>query len=98
MRLAGQCGQCFRPFGQIARLVKNPAFERERLIGTDAVSVRTQRANRERLGFGQLDGQILKRPVAGEIPIFESALVDLGRDALSLQSRRREQSAATFAR
>ncbi len=60
MRLAGQRGQCLRPFDQIARLVKDPAFERENLISPDAVSVRTHRANRERLGFGQFDRQIFE--------------------------------------
>ena len=90
MRLAGQRGQRLRTFGQIPRLVEDPAFERERLIGADAVSVRTHRANRERLGFSQFDRQIFKRPVAGEISIFKSALVDLRRDGLRFQSRRRK--------
>ena len=78
MRLAGQRGQRLRPFGQVAGLVKNPAFERERLIGADAMGVRTRRANRKRLGFGQLDGQIFKRPIAGEIAIFSPRSSTLG--------------------
>ena len=90
MCLARQRGQRLRPVGQIPRLMEDPALKRERLIGADAVSVGTHRANRERLGFGQLDRQIFERPVAGEIPIFESALVDLGRDGLRFQSRRPE--------
>ena len=90
MRLPGQRSQCLRAFGQIARLVKDPAFERKRLIGANAVSVRTQRANRKRLGFSQLDRQIFKRPIACEIPIFKAAFVDLRRDGLRFQSRRRK--------
>ena len=90
VRLPGQRSQCLRAFDQIARLVKDPAFERKRLIGADAVSVRTHRANRERLGLSQLDRQIFKRPVAGEIPIFKAALVDLRRDGLRFQPRRRK--------
>ena len=90
MRLAGQRSQRLRAFGQIPRLMEDRAFKRERLIGADAVSVRTHRANRERLGFGQLDRQIFERPVAGEIPIFKAALVHLRRDGLRFQSRRRK--------
>ena len=90
MRLPGQRSQRLRAFSQIARLVKDLAFKREGLIGADAVSVRTHRANRERLGFGQLDRQIFERSVAGEKPIFKPALVDLGRDGLRFQSRRRK--------
>ena len=67
--------------------MEDPAFERERLIGADAVSVRTLRADRESLGPRQFDGDIFKRAAAGEIPIFERALVDLRRDELSVQSR-----------
>jgi|ERR1700722_4353883 hypothetical protein len=40
MRLPGQRSQRLRAFRQIARLMKDPAFERKRLIGADAVSVR----------------------------------------------------------
>ena len=52
--------------------MEDPAFERERLIGADAVSVRTHRADCERLGFGQLHSQIFKRAAAGEIAIFDA--------------------------
>ena len=88
MRLAGQRGQRLRPFGQIAGLVKNPAFERERLIGADAIGMRPLTADRKRLGLRQLRGQIFERSTAGQISIFNRALVDLGRDGLGFQPRR----------
>ena len=90
MRLPGQRSQRLRALGQIPGLMEDRAFERKRLIGADAVSVRTHRADRERLGFGQLDRQIFKRPIACEIPIFKAAFVDLRRDGLRFQSRRRK--------
>ena len=90
MRLGGQRRQRFRAFGQISRLVKNPAFKREDLIGAYAISVRTHRAHRKRLGFGQPEGQIFKRSVASEMVIFEPALIDLRRDGLRFQSRGQE--------
>ena len=97
MRLAGERGQRLRRLGEIAGLVEDPAFERERLIGADAVSVRTLRADGESLRPRQLNGHTFERSATREIPIFERALVDFGRDALSVQSRRRQESAATFA-
>ena len=38
-------------FRKIARLVQDLAFERERLIGADAIGVRTLGADRKRLGL-----------------------------------------------
>ncbi|MBV8797481.1 MAG: hypothetical protein JO136_21295, partial [Hyphomicrobiales bacterium] len=40
---------------------------------------------------------IFERAAFGEMPILEHALVDLGRDRLSVQPGRREESPAAFA-
>ena len=55
MRLAREFGERSRSLGEIARFVEDPAFERERLIGAQAISVRPQRADGERFGLRQLD-------------------------------------------
>ena len=61
MRLAGERRQrC--ALNQIARLVKDPAFERERLIGADAIGVRTLRADGKRLGLRQLEATSSSEP------------------------------------
>ncbi len=87
MHLAGQRRQRLRPFDEIAGLVEDPAVQRERLIGADAVSVGTFRADCESLRPRQFDRDIFKRAALGEIPIFERALVNLSRDRFSVQSR-----------
>ena len=87
MRPAGERRQRLRAFDKIARFVEDPAVKRQRLIGADAVSVRTFRADCESLRLRQFDGDIFKRAPLGEMPIFERALVNMRRDRLSLQSR-----------
>src|SRR5580693_5534446 len=56
MRLARERGQRFRPFGEIAGLVEYPAFERERLIGADAVGIWAPRTDGKSLRLRQLNG------------------------------------------
>ena len=87
MRPARERRQSLRPFKEIARFVEDPAVQRERLIGANAVSVRSFRADCESLRPSQFDRDIFKRAPFGEIPIFERALVNLRRDRLSVQSR-----------
>ena len=87
MGLPCERGQGLRPFNEIARFVENPAIDRQRLIGADAVSVRTFLADCESLRPRQFDRDIFKRAAFGEISIFERALVNLRRDRLGVQSR-----------
>src|SRR6202042_3954614 len=75
MRPARERGQRLRRFGEIAGLMENPTFEREGLIGADAVSVRTFGADRQRLRPGQLQSDVFKRAATCKISIFDSALV-----------------------
>jgi hypothetical protein len=89
MRLPGQRSQRLRAFGQIPRLMEDPTFEREGLIGADAVSVRTFGADRQRLRLGQLQSDVFKRAATCKIPIFDSALVEIRGYTFSVQSRRR---------
>ncbi len=97
MRLAGERRQRLRAFGKIARLVQDLAFERERLIGADAIGVRTLGADRKRLGLRQFESHTFERAPARQISIFDRALVDLGRDDLSVQTRRQEEGPAARA-
>jgi hypothetical protein len=87
MRPAGERRESLRPFNEIARFVEDPVVQRKRLIGANAVSVRSFRADCESLGPRQFDSDIFNRAAFGEIPIFERALVNLRRDRLSVQSR-----------
>lgn len=86
MRLAGECGKRLGGLGETARLVDDPAFERERLIRAQAIGVRPQRADGERLGPRQLDCQTFERTAGRQMPIFERALVDIGGDNLRVES------------
>ena len=97
MRLAGQRGQRLRRLGEIAGLVENPTFERERLIGADAVGVRPVGTRCERLGLSQLQSYVFNRAATRKISVFDSALVDIGGYIFSLKSRRRQKSPAAFA-
>ena len=87
MRPAGERRERLRRFGEIAGLVEDPAVERERLVGTNAISVRTFRADCEGLRPRQFDGDVRERAAFGETPILQRALVDLRRDRLGVQSR-----------
>ena len=80
--------------GPVSRRTADAMFV---MVGADAVSVRTIRADRKRLGLGQFGGEIFERAAAGQIPIFERALVDLRRDGLNVQSRRRQKRLAALA-
>jgi hypothetical protein len=97
MRLAGQGGQGLRRLDEIGGLMKDAPVERKRLIGADAIGVRTRGADCERLGPRQLQGQIFQRAPVRQISIFDRALVDSRRHALGLQSRRRQKPAAALA-
>ena len=97
MRPAGEGRQRLRPFIEIARLVKNPTIDGERLIGANAVSVRPLRADCESLRPRQFDSDIFNRAALSKIKLFERTLVDLRRDRLSVQSCGRQERAAAFA-
>ena len=97
MRPAGERGQRFRRFGEIMRLVEDPAFERERLIGADAIGVRTLCADGERLRARQLESHAFERAAGRQVSVFDRALVDLGGDGARVQSSRRQERPAAFA-
>jgi hypothetical protein len=88
MCLALERGEALGSLAEIARLVEDPAFERERLIGAETIGLRSQSTDGERFGAGQLDRQTFQRPAASEKPTFESPLVDIGADNFSVDSHR----------
>ena len=88
MRSAGQRRQRLRSFDEIAGFVEDLAIERERLIGANAVSVRTSGADCEGLRPRQFDSDMFNRAAFSEIPILQRTFVNLRRDRLSVQSRR----------
>src|SRR5271156_7177503 len=61
MRLARERGERSPSLIEIAGLVEDPALERERLIGAQAIGVRPDRADGERLGLRQFAGEALER-------------------------------------
>ena len=70
VRLAGERRQSLRPFIEIARLVKDPVADHERLIGADAISVWTLRADRESLRPRQFDGDVCNRAASRTVRLL----------------------------
>ena len=79
---------------EIAGFVEDPALEGERLIGAQAIGVRPDRADGERLGLRQFAGETLERTAAREMPVFERPLVDLGGDDLRVKPDGRQERPA----
>ena len=73
--------------------MEDPALEREGLIGAQAIGVRPDRADGERLGLRQFAGEALERTAAREMPVFERPFVDLGGDDLRVKSDGRQERA-----
>src|SRR3984957_13390786 len=97
MRLAREQAQRLRGGVEIAGLVENLTFERERLISADAVGVRPVRAGCEGLGLSQFQSNLFNRAAARKMFAFDSTLVDIEGYKFSLQSGRRQKRPAAFA-
>ena len=86
MRLARERGKRSPGLVEIARLVEDPALERERLIGAQAIGVRPRRADGKRLGSRQFKRKVFERTAAREMRVLQRTLVDFGGDDFGVKS------------
>ncbi len=64
MRASCESGQRLGRLGTVAGLVQKPRSDGQRLVGAEAIGVGSQRARRQGLGAGKLDGSPSTEPPA----------------------------------